>query len=97
MALKSFFERDAMRSTKASAAVERLKARSGNAAYSMLRRSDGMFSLVLVTGAGASEPVGQPLPIDEFVRFVNGVGPQQPKRVSKLDAAFERQLVKKPT
>jgi hypothetical protein len=85
-----------MRSTKASAAVERLKARSGNPAYSMQRRSDGMFSLVLVTGAGASEPVGLPLPIDEFVRFVNGVGPQQVKRVSKLDVAFERQLVKKP-
>ena len=85
-----------MRSTKASAAVERLKARSGNARYSMVRRSDGMFSLVLATEAGASEPVGPPLPIDEFVRFVNGTGPQQPRRISKLDAAFERQLLKKP-
>ena len=84
-----------MRSTKASAAVERLKARSGNARYSMVRRNDGMFSLVLATGAGTSEPVGQPLPIDEFVRFVNSVGPQQPRRISKLDVAFERQLLKK--
>src|SRR2546426_4623143 len=52
MTLKSLFERLPMRSTKASAAVERLKARSENAPYSMVLRSDGMFSLVLVTGAG---------------------------------------------
>lgn len=94
--LKSFLERTAMRSTKASAAVERLKARSANARYSMVRRSDGMFSLMLATEAGASEPVGEPLPMEEFVQFVNSLGPQQPKRVSKLDLAFERQLVKKP-
>ena len=31
----------------------------------------------------------------EFAAFVNGLGPQTPKRVSKLDVAFEKQLVKK--
>jgi hypothetical protein len=36
-----------------------------------------------------------PLELDEFVAFVNGLGPQTPRRVSKLDVAFEKQLVKK--
>ena len=31
------------RSTRASAAVERLKKRTGNAAYSMARTGDGLF------------------------------------------------------
>ena len=34
-----------MRSTKASAAVERLKTRSGNSLYSMSSRPDGLFAL----------------------------------------------------
>ena len=29
---------------------------------------------------------------DEFVAFVNAFGPQEVKRVSKLDVAFEKQL-----
>jgi hypothetical protein len=29
---------------------------------------------------------------DEFVRFVDAFGPQTPRRVSKLDVAFEKQL-----
>jgi hypothetical protein len=80
------------RSTRASAAVERLKSRSGNPRYSMARTGAGLFSL--------SEGVGQPalcapLELDQFVAFVNALGPQQPKRVSKLDTAFEKQLVRK--
>ena len=81
-----------MRSTRASAAVERLKARSGNALYSMSRRSDGLFTLRLISATGQSAPVGSALSIDEFVRFVNGLEAGQPKRVSKLDAAFRKQL-----
>jgi len=84
-----------MRSTKASAAVERLKARSGNARYSMSCRSDGLFALRLTSADGPAELVGTPLPMDEFVRFVNGIAAQQPKRVSKLDEAFRTQLNKK--
>jgi hypothetical protein len=85
-----------MRSTKATAAVERLKVRTGNKLYSMSLAGDGMFSLVLGTGEG-TPPVaqGEPLPLDEFVKFVNGFGPQTPKRVSKLDLAFEAQLQKR--
>jgi hypothetical protein len=33
--------------------------------------------------------------MEEFVAFVNAYGPQTPKRVSKLDIAFSKQLSKK--
>jgi len=81
-----------MRSTKASAAVERLKTRSTDQDYSMVRTADGLFYLVSLTDAGVSEPLCEPLEMDAFVAFVNGVGPQKARRVSKLDVAFERQL-----
>lgn len=82
------------RSTRASAAVERLKNRSGNAGYSMARTGDGLFFLSEKPGA---PPLCAPLELDEFVAFVNGLGPQVARRVSKLDVAFEKQLVKKKT
>ncbi|MFZ4534823.1 hypothetical protein [Propionivibrio sp.] len=84
-----------MRSTKASAAVERLRKRSGIALYSMSCRSDGLFSLHRMSTTGQSELVGSPLPMDEFVHFVNGLSPEKPRRVSKLDEAFRSQLNKK--
>ena len=68
-----------MRTTKASAAVERLRQRSGNAAYSMSARADGLFSLLLTLPGGATE-------------VVNGVEAAKPKPVSKLDVAFRNQL-----
>jgi len=82
------------RSTRASAAVERLKIRSGNAAYSMARTGDGLFFLSERAGA---PPLCEPLELDQFVAFVNQLGPQTPRRMSKLDVAFEKQLVKKKT
>ncbi|MEO8598742.1 MAG: hypothetical protein ABI656_02815 [bacterium] len=84
-----------MRSTRASAAIERLKARDGNKPYSMVRTGDGLFYLVLNTGLGMQEKLGQELPLDDFVKYVNSVGPQVARRVSKLDVAFEKQLSKK--
>ncbi|RZA33383.1 MAG: hypothetical protein EOP92_21205, partial [Lysobacteraceae bacterium] len=39
------------RSTRASAAVERLKRRTGNSAYSMARTGDGLFYLSEAPGA----------------------------------------------
>ena len=81
-----------MRSTKASAAVERLRTRSGNPDYSMSVRADGLFVLRLASDDGTSTPVGEPLPMDDFVRFINGIKAQAPKRESKLDAAFRTQL-----
>ena len=84
-----------MRSTKASAAIDRLKRRSGNEQYSMTLSGGGMFSLVLANSAGDSSRLCEPMLLEEFVVFVNAYGPQTPKRVSKLDIEFNKQLVKK--
>ncbi len=84
-----------MRSTKASAAIDRLKRRSGNEQYSMTLNRGGLFSLVLPDSAGESSRLCEPMMLDEFVAFVNAYGPQTPKRVSKLDIEFSKQLVKK--
>ena len=82
------------RSTRASAAVERLKRRTGVTSYSMARTGDGHFFLSEKPGA---PPLCAPLELDDFVAFVNGLGPQEVKRVSKHDLEFEKQLVtKKP-
>ncbi len=83
-----------MRSTRASAALERLKRRSGDNRYSMVRSSDGLFCLVRKAD-GATTRLGEPLPLDDFVRFVDGFGPQTPRRATKADLAFEKQLIKK--
>jgi hypothetical protein len=80
------------RSTRASSAVERLKNRSGNAGYSMGRAGDGLFFLTEKPG---TPPLCAPLELDDFVAFVNKLGPQVARRVSKFDVAFEKQLVKK--
>ena len=82
------------RSTRASAAVDRLKVRSGNPGYSMARTGEGLFSLAESPGG---PPLTAPLELDEFVAFVNKLGPQVARRVSKYDVAFEKQLVKKST
>lgn len=83
-----------MRSTKASAAIDRLKRRSGNDGYSMVLGRNGMFCLALVNTVGESERLCEPMMMDEFVVFVNAYGPQTPKRVSKLDVEFAKQLNK---
>jgi hypothetical protein len=80
------------RSTRASAAVDRLKRRTGVATYSMGRTSNGLFSLSEKPGG---PPLGEPLELDEFVAFVNGLGPQEVRRMTKSDIAFEAQLVRK--
>jgi hypothetical protein len=83
------------RTTKASAAIERLKRRSGEERYSMTFASNGLFSLVLMIGNGDSNRLCEPMPLEDFVAFVNAYGPQTPKRVSKLDVEFSKQLMKK--
>jgi len=80
------------RSPRASAAVERLKRRTGVTSYSMARTGDGHFFLSEKPGA---PPLCAPLELDDFVAFVNGLGPQEVKRVSKHDLEFEKQLVRK--
>jgi hypothetical protein len=81
-----------VRSTRASAAVERLKRRTGVTSYSMARTGDGHFFLSEKPGA---PPLCAPLELDDFVAFVNGLGPQEVKRISKHDVEFEKQLVRK--
>ncbi|MBX9675541.1 MAG: hypothetical protein K2V71_02925 [Methylotenera sp.] len=88
-----------MRTTRASAAIDRLKRRSGNTNYSMVMSSNGLFSLALPAEAAAghaaqSTRLCEPMPMDEFVAFVNACGPQTPKRVSKLEVAFSAHLAK---
>ena len=80
------------RSTRASSAVDRLKRRTGHTGYSMARTSDGLFSLSEMPG---SPPLAPPMELDEFVQFVNGLGPQEVRRMTKSDIAFEKQLVRK--
>ena len=82
------------RSTRASAAVDRLKRRTGTTTYSMARTGDGLFFLSEAPGEPA---LCEPLELDDFVAFVNKLGPQVARRVSKFDVAFEKQLVKKKT
>ncbi|WP_343730395.1 hypothetical protein [Duganella sp.] len=79
------------RATKATSAVDRLKRRTGNQKYSMSVTGSGHF--FLSEGAG-NPPLCAPMELDDFVAFVNGIEPPAPKRVSKLDIAFEKQLKK---
>ena len=81
------------RSTRASSAVDRLKNRSGQQGWSMSITGDGLFYISEMPGEPA---LCAPLELDDFVKFVNGLGPQIARRVSKLDVKFEKQLVKKP-
>jgi len=84
-----------MRSTRATAAIERLKSRSGHADYSFILSADGQFQLIDASQPSLVQKIGQPLPLDEFVAYVNAYGPQIPRRMTKSDIAFEKQLVKK--
>jgi hypothetical protein len=69
------------------------------------RRAEGHHYLLVVTRAGLfklreqllaeSKDIGEPLELDAFVRFVDAQGPQTPPRISKYDADFAKQLVKK--
>ena len=83
-----------MRTTKATAAVERLKRRSGNVHYKMMLNSAGLPFLVLDEN-GTQTTQCAPMAIEDFVPFVDALGPQEKKRVTKNDLAFEAQLVKK--
>jgi predicted peroxiredoxin len=84
-----------MRSTRASAAVARLNQRSEGHDYRMVITSTGLFLLREKTEAGEIQ-LSDALPLDDFVRVVNAMGPQIVRRITKNDAAFAKQLVKKP-
>lgn len=81
-----------MRSTKASAAIARLNARDGNYRYSLGVNASGLFYLLRAKPGEVPERVSIDLSLEEFVQLVNQTGPQKEARISKHDAAFEKQL-----
>ena len=44
---------------------------------------------------GGDKQISEPLPLDDFVNLVNSMGPQKVVRITKSEAAFMKQLVKK--
>ncbi|KMZ13661.1 hypothetical protein BHUM_02365c [Candidatus Burkholderia humilis] len=80
-----------MRSTKAISAVERLKTRSGNTHYAAVSMPGGYFYLIERTPEGSTK-LCDPMPMDDFVAFVNAQSPAKPRKVSKLDEAMEEQI-----
>jgi hypothetical protein len=89
------FFRHPMRSTKASAAVTRLNARDPAYRYSMGMTASGFFYLLRAASGEAPQKVSGDLTLDEFVEFADKTGPQKKVKVTKLDAAFEKQLRKR--
>ena len=85
-----------MRSTRAAAAVARLNARSGGHQYMMVLMGSGRLKLHERI-EGGDRALSEELSLDEFVRFVDAMGPQEIRRVTKSDAAFAKQLIRKPT
>jgi len=81
-----------MRSTRAASAVERLNRRAETQQYSMLKLADERLQLIQRVAGKSLEKIGQPLELDDFVAFVNAHGPQTPRRVSKLDVQFEKNM-----
>lgn len=84
-----------MRSTRATAAVARLNQRCPGAHYSVSLTGDALF-ILSVAAENGRQRMRSPLPLDEFVQYVNAQGPQAVRRVTKNDAAFEKQLIRKP-
>lgn len=84
-----------MRSTRASAAVARLNKRSANPRYTLVVKSNGLLSLRERTADGEQQVSGD-LPLDEFVSFVDAMGPRTAPRITRNDAAFARQLGNRP-
>ena len=84
-----------MRSTRATAAVARLNRRVVGRNYVMAITGGNLFKLREQID-GAFVEVTEGLSLDDFVRVVDAMGAPPPRRVSKYDAAFAKQLVKKP-
>lgn len=83
-----------MRSTRATAAVARLNQRSESRHYLMVMTSGSLFVL-RERQEGGDKDVSEALGLDDFVRFVDVTGPQKAPRITKSDAAFAKQLVRK--
>lgn len=83
-----------MRSTRATAAVARLNQRSEGHHYLLVVTGSGQF-LLRERVAGVDQVLTEALSLDDFVLQVNSMGPQEIRRVTKNDAAFAKQLIRK--
>jgi len=83
-----------MRSTRATAAIARLNSRSEGRHYLMVITGTGLLKLGERID-GADQPISEPLSLDDFVQLVDSMGPQKVARITKSEAAFMKQLVKK--
>lgn len=81
-----------MRSTRATAAVARLNKRSEGGQYQLVVTGAGLFKLRDQCQGGDASPA---LALEDFVRFLDALGPQPVRRVTKNDEAFAKQLSKK--
>lgn len=78
-----------MRSTRATAAVARLNARSEGRQYMMAITGTGLFKLSERID-GSDKQISEPLSLDDFVRLVDSMGPKKAPRISKSEAAFAK-------
>jgi hypothetical protein len=83
-----------MRSTRTTAAVARLNSRSEGGHYMMAITGNGLF-ILRERVDGADRDLSDALVLDDFVRLVDSMGPKMVPRISKSEAAFMKQLVKK--
>jgi hypothetical protein len=83
-----------MRSTRATAAVARLNVRCEATRYRVVITGTGQF-ILRERLDGNDRPLSEPLSLDDFVRLVDAMGPQKAPRITKSEAAFLKQLVRK--
>lgn len=83
-----------MRSTRATAALARLNARSAGHHYTMAVTGNGLFILRERLG-GDDRALSAAVSLDEFVQLVDSLGPKKEVRISKSEADFMKQLVRK--
>ena len=83
-----------MRTTRATAAIARLNARMEGRHFMMALTGNGLIKLCERLDETDKE-LSAALPLDEFVQLVNAMGPQKVQRITKSEAAFLKQLVKK--
>lgn len=83
-----------MRSTRATAALARLNARSEGHHYTMALTGGGLF-ILRERVAGDDSQLSAALALDEFVQLVDSLGPKKLARITKSEAAFMKQLIRK--
>ena len=60
----------------------------------MVLTGTGLF-ILRERSDGADKPLSDILALDDFVRLVDSMGPKKTPRITKSEAAFIKQLVKK--